>query len=286
MMMKATVRPGAIVAMAMVLASLATSAAAQTFEFFTSNLKVGPVVRNAPYSGEGVTIVSQTLGDGTRIERTTTAKVYRDGAGRERREQTVSGLAALNLLGSSENVTTIFDPVGGANYTLDPTTHTARRMPLGFTLTSLANGGVSGTVTLRRGGGDAAPIGALRAVAPTGQLDVRRVVTPDAVPAPMQDLGKRQIESVTAIGTLSKATIPMGQIGNDRPIEVTDERWTSPDLGGVVVLSKHHDPRTGDVEYRLTNIIRAEPSADLFTVPPDYQVTGPEVLRRSPEPPK
>jgi hypothetical protein len=33
-----------------------------------------------------------------------------------------------------------------------------------------------------------------------------------------------------------------------------------------------YDPQTGDVEYRLTNVSRAEPAPDLFTVPADYTV--------------
>ena len=40
----------------------------------------------------------------------------------------------------------------------------------------------------------------------------------------------------------------------------------------MVVMSQHHDPRTGDVEYRLTNINRAEPAHDLFAVPADYDL--------------
>jgi hypothetical protein len=37
-----------------------------------------------------------------------------------------------------------------------------------------------------------------------------------------------------------------------------NEQWTSTDLR-VLVLSRHRDPRSGDVEYKLTNIVRAEP---------------------------
>ena len=74
-----------------------------------------------------------------------------------------------------------------------------------------------------------------------------------------------------AAGQRTTVTIPAGQIGNDRPLEISDEQWVSPDLK-VLVLSRHHDPRTGDVEYRLTNVSRAEPASDLFTVPADYAV--------------
>jgi hypothetical protein len=86
-----------------------------------------------------------------------------------------------------------------------------------------------------------------------------------------EPLGTRQIEGVTAAGTRRTETIPAGRIGNDRPIVITDERWESPELK-MVVMSQHHDPRTGDVEYRLTNISRAEPARDLFTVPADYDI--------------
>jgi hypothetical protein len=40
----------------------------------------------------------------------------------------------------------------------------------------------------------------------------------------------------------------------------------------VVVLSEHHDPRTGDVIYRLTNVRRVDQSRDLFAVPSDYTI--------------
>jgi len=84
-------------------------------------------------------------------------------------------------------------------------------------------------------------------------------------------LGTRQIEGLTARGRRTVTTIPVGQIGNDRPLEITDEQWESTELK-LLVLSRHHDPRSGDVEYRLTNVSRAEPAPYLFTVPADYTV--------------
>ena len=110
-----------------------------------------------------------------------------------------------------------------------------------------------------------------------GRTDVR----PASVST--QSLGTKQIDGVTATGTMTTNTIATGQIGNDRPIEITDEQWTSTDLT-VLVLSRHHDPRTGDVEYRLTNIVRAEPPADLFVVPPDYTIATTPPLPPPPPP--
>ena len=77
-----------------------------------------------------------------------------------------------------------------------------------------------------------------------------------------------------ATGRRTTSTIPTGQIGNDRPIEITDEQWESPELK-VLVYSRFSDPRTGVIEYKLININRAEPRPDLFTVPADYTIIEP-----------
>jgi hypothetical protein len=89
--------------------------------------------------------------------------------------------------------------------------------------------------------------------------------------ARQEALGTRQIEGLTAAGRRTRVTIHTGQVGNNRPIEIVDERWESVDLG-VVVMSRHHDPRTGDVEYRLTKITRLDPPATLFRIPSDYKI--------------
>ena len=75
-----------------------------------------------------------------------------------------------------------------------------------------------------------------------------------------------------ATGLRTTTTIPQGRIGNDRPIQIVDERWDSPELG-LLIASRYSDPRTGVVDYKLTNINRTEPRADLFMVPSDYTVT-------------
>jgi len=192
------------------------------------------VVRDAPYSGEGVTTTTQTLSDGTRIERTTTARIWRDRMGRIRREQTTVGLGPLSPANDAVTTITIEDPVAGMNYTLDPQRQTARS-------------------TTR-------PVSNAR-------------WNPRAQLPGVEQLGTRDMEGVKAVGSRTTATIPMGQIGNDRPIVSTDERWESPELQ-VLVLSRQSDPRSGTVEYRLTNLVRAEPPPDLFTVPANYTTTA------------
>lgn len=86
-----------------------------------------------------------------------------------------------------------------------------------------------------------------------------------------EELGSRDFEGVSATGTRSVTTIPADAIGNERPIEITYERWYSKELE-LVVFSKHSDPRFGEQTYRLTNIVRSEPDPSLFTVPSGYRV--------------
>ena len=84
-------------------------------------------------------------------------------------------------------------------------------------------------------------------------------------------LGKQVIEGVEAEGTRTVITIPAGQMGNERPMEVVSERWYSPSLQ-TDVMSRRSDPRMGETVYRLTNINLSEPPASQFQVPAEYTV--------------
>jgi hypothetical protein len=241
------------------------------FDFIRSEIALGPIVVGAPYSAEGVTTTTQTLGDGTRIERTTTTKLYRDSEGRVRREQTIVGLSGVVTTGEMDSVT-IVDPVARVMYSLVPAKRSGVRSPMP-TLARESRRDVPPPPPPPPAG-DVSTAGAAPPPPPPPPPGARgRGVrgSGERVPNMPESLGTRQIEGLTAIGTKRSEVIPVGRIGNDRPIEVTDERWESPDLKALV-LSRHHDPRTGDVEYRLTNIIRAEPARDLFTPPSDYSI--------------
>jgi hypothetical protein len=89
--------------------------------------------------------------------------------------------------------------------------------------------------------------------------------------AQKESLGKQIIEGVEAEGTRTTITIPAGEIGNERPIEIVSERWYSPELQ-TVVMTRHSDPRFGESSYKLTNISRTEPDRSLFEVPGGYTV--------------
>jgi hypothetical protein len=84
-------------------------------------------------------------------------------------------------------------------------------------------------------------------------------------------LEHKTIEGVAVEGRKTTTVIPAGQIGNEQPITITSEEWRSPELG-LLVLTRHFDPRSGESTYKLQNISRAEPDASLFIVPADYTV--------------
>jgi len=81
------------------------------------------------------------------------------------------------------------------------------------------------------------------------------------------------VEGVDAQGTRTTITIPAGEIGNDRPIDIVDERWYSPELQ-MTVMTKHSDPRTGETDFRLAKINRSSPPPYLFELPADYTVNA------------
>ncbi len=246
----------------------ASITSAQTIDFLGSEIRLAPRVTGAPYSADAVTTLTQLLADGTRIERQVKARLFRDGSGRVRREQTILGLAGLDPGRESQMVITIADPVAGVSYTLNPATRTARRIAL----TPRAFAGTPPPPPPPPPGGSA--IGS----------------PPPPPPPPSQpdeeSLGTTTILGVSATGTQSILTIPAGQVGNDRPLKVISERWESTELR-LLLRSTHDDPRTGRVEFRLINLRRGEPSSDLFTVPSDYKlVDAPPPPPSAPPPPR
>jgi hypothetical protein len=275
--------------------------------FMASESFGGKVVKGAPYSAEAVTESIQTLGDGNRIINRITSSVYRDSEGRTRREQTLKGFGVFGKGEEPLQTTFINDPVAGVTYSLDSRTHTARKsVPFRFELGGKP--GVEGQHfefkiergTAAVGAGPArsmiltAPSEAdhltMRTEAVAGPAYVFRT-NPGSNNEVKQELGKQIIEGVEAEGTRTTVTIPAGEVGNERPIEIVSERWYSPELQ-LVVMSRHSDPRMGETTYKLTNINRAEPAKSLFEVPEGYTIKegaefGPAVgplLRRTRKP--
>ncbi|HEY2962344.1 MAG TPA: hypothetical protein VGJ37_08015 [Pyrinomonadaceae bacterium] len=268
------------------------------FVFIATENFGGKVVKGAPYSAEAVTETVQTLSDGNRIVNKNTSHVYRDGEGRTRREDTLKALGGVGT--SEEPLQTIFinDPVAGVTYSLDSRTHIAHKsVPFRFELAPKPGGapaeGQRFEFKVGPGAGAAsgvimtAPAGPPPPGAPAGappdvqQFSVRAAEgvamnyvfkrTGSETNAVKEQLGKQMIEGVEAEGTRTTMTIPAGDIGNERPIEIVSERWYSPELQ-LVVMTRHSDPRSGETTYKLTNINRAEPAKSLFEVPAGFTV--------------
>ena len=248
-------------------------------DFLGAEMSFGDkAVKGAPYSAEAVTETTQTLADGNRITHKSSASVYRDSAGRTRREETMSALGPWAAGGDAPKVIFIQDPAASAGYHLDPQTHVAHKMPMGKgrVLLSVQTGAVASggqkNMTFQRavapppGGVEVSgAMGAVAALAvPGAKISNADVKT--------ESLGKQTIEGVEAEGTRSTVTMAAGSIGNEMPISSVTERWYSAELQ-TVVMSKRSDPRFGETVYRLTNIQRGEQPASLFEVPSDYTVS-------------
>jgi hypothetical protein len=255
--------------------------------------EVGRPVKDAPYTAEAITETTQVFADGNRIEQRTSATIARDSNGRVRRQQQAVVFGGL-VANSQMPLVTISDPAG-AHLTLDPEHRIAYRIKTpSFPLrgdfevavpTADGPGARGGRLRFSVGGEPPEP-GAL-------QRGVARVADPGGAPprpgplaAPeisSEQLGEREIEGVRAEGTRTTMTIRAGAIGNQLPIAIVSERWYSPELQ-VVVLTRRSDPRFGETVYRLVDILRAEPPADLFEVPTDYRIEE-QTLPPPPSPP-
>lgn len=87
-------------------------------------------------------------------------------------------------------------------------------------------------------------------------------------------LGVRDVEGLRASGERTSWTIEAGRVGNEKPIQITREVWTSPDLM-VTVSTRDFDPRSGETNYRLKGVKRGEPDAALMRVPADFSRPAP-----------
>ena len=247
------------------------------------------VVKGAPYSAEAITETVMTLADGNRIVRKNTAGVYRDGEGRTRREQTLSAVGPWAT--AVEPPTTVFinDPAAKVSYTLEPRSRTARKLDFGRE--GEVRRKLEEAVKVEQGqaelsaedqqkirhkmemaAGAHARVGANADHLKVHSATAGRVaVRVRGQEAKEESLGKQLVEGVEAEGKRITHTIPAGEIGNERPIEIVSESWYSSELQ-VLVMTRHSDPRLGETTYRLTNINRAEPDRSLFEVPADYTV--------------
>lgn len=195
-------------------------------------------VTGAPYSATETLSTQETLANGNQISRTQTSTVARDSEGRISTSETITPAASSGK--AAYTIETIFDPVAGYRYELNSSTMIAIQTPLPKPRTSS-----SSTTT-----------------PPT------RPTNPNVTTS---SLGTSTINGVPATGTQVTDTIPAGAIGNAQAIQVVRVTWVSTELK-IPVEIKTADPRFGSRDLEVTNIVEAEPSASLFTVPSGYTI--------------
>ena len=242
------------------------------------------VVTGQPYSAEIVSESVQTLADGNRIVQRTTGRVFRDGQGRVRREEDrPSGGPSISIM----------DPTRGVTIVLDSVNRTARETPTGLSielkkLKDLAKMAEALNLAAEKRAAEGPPQDVERRKVELGDAERRKVEVlinggratgfvrtggEKLDETTEEKLPDRMIEGVWASGVRRTTTIPKGVIGNEQPIKVVSEEWTSPDLQ-VLVLTDRTDPRAGHSTYRLLRVGLNEPDPSLFQVPPDYTRQG------------
>jgi len=222
------------------------------------------IVKGKPYAADTSTETVQVLADGNRIVNRSVSKFYRDSQGRTRREQTFGNVDPSN---SSPHEMKVFidDPVNSTSYVVDPGEKSVRPISRSKKFIDEHDAGSNSPhlmvkVLTRHEAGDGMPLLALP------KLDEKRDIV-------KEDLGKRTIEGVECTGTQQTATIPVGEVGNERPIAIVTETWYAPSIAAVV-QSSTNDPRFGQTTYQLRNVQLSEQQRQLFEPPSDYRVEG------------
>lgn len=248
-------------------------------------------VKGSPYTAKAITTTVQTLADGNKITHTNEVQLARDSEGRTRREQNLADIGPwkTNAKGS---IISINDPVEHVRYELrqsgDKVVSANKTMSVERTrVLENKTRAMAEDAQVHAGHGSGVGVG----VGDEPGMDKNIViVTSDndnvmtnnsrykteqdgaqAKNVKTEDLGTQSIEGVSAHGKRTTVTIPAGQIGNDQPINIVTETWYSPELQ-LTVMSKRNDPRTGETEFKMTNIQRVEPDPTLFQAPPGVQI--------------
>lgn len=273
------------------------------------------IVKGSPFSADAVSESVQVLTDGNRIVRSSTTKMFRNSEGRFRREMQSSAGSLFNTYYTTGEGITILDPVAGRRLMLNDELKTVRMAGLAVTpgavwatspkakeyakapekaASASRADALPRALTTARATQELAIVSGRLSVAGSPMAPMPPLPPIPALAAGFQkfetqteELGSRDFEGVLAEGKRTTTTIPTGAIGNERPIEIIYDRWYSNELQ-LTIFSEHSDPRFGKQTYKLTNLVRAEPEASLFSVPSGYKVlTEPGFVYRiqTPTPP-
>jgi hypothetical protein len=250
-------------------------------------------VQHEPYTAEFKTTHVQTLPDGTTITRETKEVTAVDSQGRRMNANSIQ-IGALS--GQSEMLQTrVHDPVENTEATWDTRNKTARVTKLppedqrqGCWANDAGNYRAN-YGPLRQPGQPAGAGGAMgtvfgsSTVVSSGTAVSGSSIVTTTLPATMprtvsnqmvrEELGTDVIQGVEVRGSRMTRTIPVGQIGNDRPLVSTDETWMAPSLGGIVLRSVNESPQSGRQTREVVSLTIGDPDPAVFQPPEGYKVT-------------
>jgi hypothetical protein len=261
------------------------------------------VVQGAPYCADAVHESVQVLADGNRIVQRQSSRQCRDGQGRTRQE-----------IGTPGGRTRVYlrDPVAHEAWLLDADRKLAvrldaPRLPMGssgeprlWDRVVVWSHGVGERIskTFRFSSPDVPAVPPVPVVGenavelprgPIPPIDALPMTPPIALHARL--LGPRgpgvttllpgeAMEGLRADGKRTVWTIEAGRIGNEKPITIVNEVWSSPELG-ITLKTRDVDPVVGEASFRVQNVARGEPAAELFKVPAEFaKVSPPSLMMR------
>jgi hypothetical protein len=260
------------------------------------------IVQGAPYCADAIHETVRVLADGNRITQRQTSRQCRDGQGRTRQE--------ISTTGGRANVF-LRDPVAHEAWMLDADRKLAVRLdaariaadagqPRAWDRLIGWGHGVGERIlhTFRRAGPDATAEsrpepGPLPQLQPFEHVPMAGMSAPIMLhtrligprgPGTTTLLPVETIDGLRADGKRTVWTIAAGRIGNEKPITITNEVWSSPELG-ITLRTRDVDPVVGEASFRVQNVTRGEPQPDLFKVPAEFAKVSPpaEMMRGKPQ---
>ena len=245
------------------------------------------VVQGAPYCADATHETVQELADGNRIVQRQLSRQCRDAQGRTRQEiRTPDGRVRIYLRDPVAHEAWMLDTDRKLAVRLDPPPRAmgANGEPHVWNRFVSWGEGVGEKIRhILRRPTDAAPPG------PGDAPELGRAPFSDLPPPPLalhaRLLGPRgpgtttllpgeTIEGLRADGKRTVWTIEAGKIGNEKPITIVNEVWSSPELG-ITLKTRDVDPVVGEASFRVQNVARGEPDPQLFKVPAEFSKVSP-----------
>ncbi len=231
----------------------------------------GRTVTNKPVSAVLESETVRMLPGGATNTRRVLTRLYRDAAGRTRREQIFYTNGETPSPSDTASTFSIFDPVARWNYSVNPLRRIAARHRLPAALPTnpvLGNQAPLVTEIFRNPNTGGSATAAYTLSAPVTLA-----------------LGKQTIAGVEADGWRVIYKIPPGALGNAAQIETVYEAWIAADLQ-MLVKCTITSPVSGTLRMTATSLSRTAPASSLFTVPAGYATSEMGTVQPNATPPR